>query len=221
MDSVNLNLYHMHTIGHSSKGNQLKGRDGNYWYKADYMGYEGLSEYMVSHLMEYSNLDRFVSYDMVRIISCEKQCNGCRSVHFLEQDENIITLEHLYRQFTGQGLSQKISQIREVADKIRWVVGIVEDITGIFGFGEYLTAMLELDAFFLNEDRHTNNIAVIYNKKSDSYRLCEYFDHVWAAAFFHISGKGFVKGAGARQEGVFGRNMWTCGKDSALSNPKI
>ncbi len=26
MDSVNLNLYHMHTIGHSSKGNQLKGR---------------------------------------------------------------------------------------------------------------------------------------------------------------------------------------------------
>lgn len=38
MDSVNLNLYHMHTIGHFSKGNQLKGRDGNYWYKADYMG---------------------------------------------------------------------------------------------------------------------------------------------------------------------------------------
>lgn len=56
------------------------------------------------------------------------------------------------------------------------MVGTVEDITGISGFGKYLTAMLELDAFFLNEDRHTNNIAVIYNKRTDGYRVCEYFD---------------------------------------------
>lgn len=177
MGCININLYHMGTMGHSSKGNQLKGRDGDYWYKADYMGYEGLSEYMVSHLLEYSNLNKFVSYDMVRIVSCEKQYNGCRSAHFLGQDENIVTLEHLYRQFTGQGLSQRLAQIREARDKIRWMVGTVEDITGISGFGKYLTAMLELDAFFLNEDRHTNNIAVIYNKRTDGYRVCEYFDH--------------------------------------------
>lgn len=177
MECIKMNLYHMHTMGHSSKGNQLKGRDGDYWYKADYMGYEGLSEYMVSQLLEYSNLDGFLRYDMVHFISCEKQYNGCRSIHFLGQDENIITLEHLYRQFTGRGLSQKLAQIRETADKIRWMVGVVEDITGISRFGEYLTAMLELDAFFLNEDRHTNNIAVIYNKRADSYRMCEYFDH--------------------------------------------
>lgn len=29
--------------GHSSKGNQLKAKDGIYWYKADCMGYEGLT----------------------------------------------------------------------------------------------------------------------------------------------------------------------------------
>ena len=36
--------------------------------------------------------------------------------------------------------------------------------------------MLELDAFFLNEDRHTNNIAFILNDDSGEYRFCPYFD---------------------------------------------
>ena len=36
--------------------------------------------------------------------------------------------------------------------------------------------MLELDAFFLNEDRHTNNIAFIRNDDTGEYRFCPYFD---------------------------------------------
>lgn len=35
---------------------------------------------------------------------------------------------------------------------------------------------LELDAFFLNEDRHTNNIAFILNDDTGEYRFCPYFD---------------------------------------------
>lgn len=35
----------------SSKGNQLKWSNGTVWYKADYLGYEALSEYVVSHLL--------------------------------------------------------------------------------------------------------------------------------------------------------------------------
>lgn len=50
------------------------------------------------------------------------------------------------------------------------------DFTGLKNFGAYLTAALELDAFFLNEDRHVNNIAVIYHEE-EGYRLCPYFDH--------------------------------------------
>lgn len=47
----------------SSKGNQLKwGKDGK-WYKADYTGYEGLSEYMVSHMLKKSNLNEKGEYD--------------------------------------------------------------------------------------------------------------------------------------------------------------
>lgn len=41
----------------SSKGNQLKWYDGEYWYKADYTGYEGFSEYVISHLLQKSSLD--------------------------------------------------------------------------------------------------------------------------------------------------------------------
>ena len=37
--------------------------------------------------------------------------------------------------------------------------------------------MLEIDAFFLNEDRHTNNIAVQYNVADDTYALCPLFDN--------------------------------------------
>lgn len=38
----------------SSKGNQLKWKNDGKWYKADYTGYEGLSEYIVSGLLAFS-----------------------------------------------------------------------------------------------------------------------------------------------------------------------
>ena len=48
----------------SSKGNQLKWCRNNVWYKADYMGYEGLVEYVVSRLLEKSSLkqEEYVLY---------------------------------------------------------------------------------------------------------------------------------------------------------------
>lgn len=50
----------------SSKGNQLKWKKDDYWYKADYTGYEGLAEYMVSSLLEYSSLTRASMYCISR-----------------------------------------------------------------------------------------------------------------------------------------------------------
>ena len=39
------------------------------WYKADYTGYEGLAEYMISHLLKKSTLaeQEFVCYDLEEI----------------------------------------------------------------------------------------------------------------------------------------------------------
>ena len=53
----------------SSKGNQLKWENEGIWYKADYTGYEGLVEYMISHLLKKSSLaeNAFVCYDLEKI----------------------------------------------------------------------------------------------------------------------------------------------------------
>jgi len=56
-------------------------------------------------------------------------------------------------------------------------VDFVEQVTGLKNVGAYLTMMLEIDAIFLNEDRHTNNLAVIRNEKTKRYRLCPVFDN--------------------------------------------
>ena len=52
----------------------------------------------------------------------------------------------------------------------------IKKITGIQDFGKYITAVLEIDAFFLNEDRHTNNLAVIYNENTKQYSLSPIFN---------------------------------------------
>lgn len=53
----------------SSKGNQLKWERDGIWYKADYMGYEGLAEYIVSELLRYSTLNSkdYILYDTEEI----------------------------------------------------------------------------------------------------------------------------------------------------------
>ena len=53
----------------SSKGNQLKFERDGIWYKADYLGYEGLSEYVVSKLLSHSSLsnDEYVDYELIKI----------------------------------------------------------------------------------------------------------------------------------------------------------
>lgn len=51
----------------SSKGNQLKWFDGDKWYKADFLGYEALAEYVISRLLEKSDVEHFVRYDILPI----------------------------------------------------------------------------------------------------------------------------------------------------------
>ena len=70
--------------------------------------------------------------------------------------------------------SQEFTKVAK--DRIKYTVDFVEDVTKIKDFGKYLTAKLEIDAFFLNEDRHTNNIAIIRNPSTNEFSLCPYFD---------------------------------------------
>lgn len=178
MERINLSgTARCETAGHSSKGNQLKWRQGDYWYKADYMGYEGLAEVVVSRLLARSGVPGLVEYEPVMIEYRESMFRGCKSRNFLGPEEELITADRLIRQFTGRSLSTELARIADVKERILYLVENVTEITGVKDFGAYLTAALEIDAVFLNEDRHVNNIAVIYCGAEKGYRLCPYFDY--------------------------------------------
>lgn len=163
--------------GHSSKGNQLKARGGSYWYKADCMGYEGLAETVVSSLLSRSGILETVLYEPVEMEYRSHVYTGCRSRSFLMEGESLLTVEKLIRLYTGKSAARTMAHMADVKDRICYLVNVITEITGLTHFGKYLTAMLEIDAFFLNEDRHTNNIGVIYQPETRRFRHCPYFDH--------------------------------------------
>lgn len=162
----------------SSKGDQQKWIQGGYWYKADRMGYEGLSEVIVSHLLVKSNVKNFVQYEPVKILYDDQILTGCKSRNFRKKNEAIFTLERLYRMVTGQSFAGYLAKLDSTQEKIKSTVEFVSDVTDIpiKEVGAYLTAMLELDAFFLNEDRHTNNIAIIKDDVDGGFRMSPFFD---------------------------------------------
>ena len=94
MKNVTLDTYSpFHKTGHTSKGDQRKWKVDGIWYKADYMGYEGLAEALVSSLLEKSSLAYpFVSYQLVQIEYKGQVIRGCASRDFLEEGEILIPL---------------------------------------------------------------------------------------------------------------------------------
>lgn len=162
----------------SSKGNQLKWENEGIWYKADYTGYEGLAEYMISHLLKKSTLDNeeFVLYDLELIKYRSQVYKGVKSYSFLNEDWQIITLERLFHNFFGKSLYKSIYLIHDHESRLQFLTNQIERITGLKQFGAYLNKLFTLDAFFLNEDRHTHNIAVLMNGKGE-FAYCPVFDN--------------------------------------------
>lgn len=162
----------------SSKGNQLKWENEGVWYKADCNGYEGLAEYVVSHLLKYSSLDaaEYVLYDLEEIKYKKQKYNGVRSLDFVEGDWQIITLERLFKNKYGKSLYQEVWHIDGVKDRQEFLIGQVRNMTGLADFDKYLNKIMTIDAFFLNEDRHMHNMAVMMNSKKE-FDYCRIFDN--------------------------------------------
>lgn len=162
----------------SSKGNQLKWLKGNMWYKADYTGYEGMAEYMASSLLKYSNLNTkdYISYNTEEINYGNVKYSGCSSINFLKEGWQLITLERLFQSFYGKSLHKSIYMIDSVEERVRFLVEQIMRITGLKNFGVYISKLLTIDALFLNEDRHTHNIAVLMDEEG-MYHYCPIFDN--------------------------------------------
>lgn len=178
MKTVDLeNIKKEKIINHTSKGDQPKWNVNGKWYKADYMGYEALSEFVVSELLKKSNIQEFVSYDLVKIKADGKKQTGCESVNFRKEDEILIPIEKLHRQYFGEGLAKILAEKNSAEEKIIYTVNFIENVTKMKNIGEYFSFLLSVDAFFLNEDRHTNNIALIRNEKTKEFNLAPIFDN--------------------------------------------
>lgn len=162
----------------SSKGNQLKWENDGIWYKADYTGYEGLSEYIISGLLAYSNLktEEYISYQTEEIYYKSNTYHGCKSKNFLPDGWKLITLERLFQSMYGQSLNRAIYSIEDYGNRVSFLVEQTIRVTGLHDFGIYLSKLLTIDALFLNEDRHTHNIAVLLDDMG-KYHYCPIFDN--------------------------------------------
>lgn len=162
----------------SSKGNQLKWENEGIWYKADYTGYEGLAEYVISHLLKLTNLneDEYVLYEPEQIKYKRQIYNGVRSRTFIDEDWQIITLERLFKNVYNESLTSVLWHMSDVKERLEFLVNAIKNITGLNNWGEYICRLFTIDAFFLNEDRHMHNIAVLMNGKGE-YKYCPVFDN--------------------------------------------
>ena len=162
----------------SSKGNQLKWENEGIWYKADYTGYEGLAEYVISHLLKLTNLNEgeYVLYEPEQIKYKRQIYNGVRSRTFIDGDWQIITLERLFKNVYNESLTSVLWHMSDVKERLEFLVNAIKNITGLNNWGGYICRLFTIDAFFLNEDRHMHNIAVLMNGKGD-YKYCPVFDN--------------------------------------------
>lgn len=88
----------------------------------------------------------------------------------------MVTLERLFQSAYGEGLNKAVYSISEHADRIQFLTEQTVELTGLMDFGAYLGKLLAIDALFLNEDRHTHNIAVLLDD-AGNYHYCPIFDH--------------------------------------------
>lgn len=165
----------------SSKGNQEKwfDKDTNKWYKLDQFGYEALAETLISKLLEKSNIKdtpfSFAKYEMERLKVHGRERTGCSSENFLNDGESIITLSHLFSRHLGGSLKTTLEKLPSDKKRIQYLAEATSHITGLKDFPQYLTLLFEIDALFLNDDRHLNNIAVI--EKDSKFNYCPIFDN--------------------------------------------
>lgn len=166
----------------SSKGNQEKWFDkkNDKWYKIDRMGYEALSETVTSRLLEYSNIKTetpftFVSYNIEKVNVHSRERNACVSNNFLGERQSIVTVSHILKQAVSKEYMRKLKNLSSDKKRIEYLAETVKEITKLENFPEYLTLLFEIDALFINDDRHLNNIAVIEENGEFSY--CPVFDN--------------------------------------------
>ncbi|MBR1622774.1 MAG: hypothetical protein IJ675_02535 [Pseudobutyrivibrio sp.] len=155
----------------TSDGTQVKYYKDNNWYKIDRYGGEGQAEELVSNILSFSNLDKcdFVEYSQI-VINDEM---GCVSKNFLAQNEDFITIYRLYSNINGGDLA-KVTSMMDYDEAIDFVLDFVDKNAQV-DLREYLANTFSIDELILNEDRHFNNLGLIYD--GNGFRPAPIFDN--------------------------------------------
>ena len=158
----------------TSKGDHPKFKINDVWYKIDKFGYEGFAEDVASKLLAMSTLtkNKFVIYNSCKLKYEGKVYSGCASHSFTDDNEEVITFDRIL-QVNGIDNSFLRSHGKKSVEKL---VETIEMCTGL-NVIDYLKDIITLDTIILNEDRHLNNLAVIYNRRTRTFRKCPIFDN--------------------------------------------
>ena len=159
----------------SSKGNQQKFFIDNTWYKIDFLGYEALSEAVISRILS-SNGIECANYDIIKAEYNGAEYTACKSENFLKPQDDLVSLK---RMFEAGGFDKKRFEKSSAAERIQYAAEYAAEVTkiGIEAALRYFHVLLYTDAVFLNEDRHFANINFIYDNDEEKWRTAPIFDN--------------------------------------------
>lgn len=146
--------------GSSLGGCQEKYYIDGFVYKEDRLGYESISEALISELESYILGLNFVDYELELLDG--KYC--CKSKNMLKSGEKLISLHKILVSKDGSDdyLEKYIG-----LDLKKYVIDGIGSITGL-DIEDYLAQIIYLDCITLNGDRHLDNISLIKSKEGYS-----------------------------------------------------
>ena len=175
MDFVDLNKLIKLDIASSSKGEQEKYYDTekrSYIKLPFYFDEKYWKDYMVEHLsgMIFGE-DYTLGVDIVQqeIVMTNRELHAVRSKDFCHDGEQWLPMGRIYERFHVY-----VEDCRSGSERLFQLIYTAKDECGV-DIVPYLTVMFIADLLLLNEDRHYNNLGLLY-KADGSYAAAPLFD---------------------------------------------
>lgn len=178
-----MSAYHMtaqemiFTAG-SDGGSQPKFFKDGYWFKMNETGHEDYVEELCSKILSCTNIgeDRYVKYERCEVEYEGKVYDACRSKSFVEGSEQYISYEKIHKMMYGTEIEGALIPMESPEERIDYTVRMVKEFAGIDPT-EYLSLVINMDLFWLNPDRHMNNLGIIADPVRNTYRNAPIFDN--------------------------------------------
>lgn len=174
MRNYNLSIAHLVINNSGTAGVQEKYCRNGYWYKIDKVQGEGLSEHLVSLLLQHSSLPKsaYTYYEWCKI----NGKYGCRSKSFTTGNESYISFDTMYKRLYSGSLENYLYSLRDSSERYKALLVLARNYANL-NMEAYFRVCFCLDLLIENSDRHLKNIGVIYNSKTNSYRIPPIFDN--------------------------------------------